>query len=462
MWCKDKGQIAVVLLLFIFCDAFAQPRFKGRKQIAKHQKPAVMHYVEPRAGAPQTVTAQCTDSEVIVTISPDLLGIQKPVQPSDLSMGGCGVTSPAGAQPFVIEAPLQGCGSTVEMLGALIVYTFSLDYNPSPIDGLPIVRTNPAVVQIECQYNRCFLDSQLTGSNSQFVSPRVAQSVMQFQLDAFRFYGLTTSSNIQNEIIQTLADMVLGEVRKKYESANSAGLCLKSDGTRERCNVENVSVIIRFVRNSMPVEHLIGLLDLQQLDAEYITSEILFHLCDAGYSADSILSQCYDGASVMSGVRGGVQALLQKRLDRYVPYIHCYNHQLHLVLEQDMQSEPCEKRFFSLSSSVYNFVHHHYVLNKHDAPCLKKLLEIRWTSHCEVTRCTVDNQEEILSILSEMTEDGDDTVDLCTEASGLLCQIKRHHLSEIGKFPVRVLGVLKPANAILQSQSVDLCSASEV
>ncbi|KAG2457958.1 ZP4 protein, partial [Polypterus senegalus] len=283
---SDSRGVAALSLLRCFCSA----RFKGRKQIAKHQKPAVVHYVEPRAGAPQTVTAQCTDSEVIVTISPDLLGIQKPVQPSDLSMGGCGVTSPAGAQPFVIEAPLQGCGSTVEMLGALIVYTFSLDYNPSPIDGLPIVRTNPAVVQIECQYNRlhnvssnalnptwvpytstisaedvlgfslvimssdwsgpspsntfflgdlinlqapvdstnheplrvfvdrcvatpgsnasapaytfignngCFLDSQLTGSNSQFVSPRVAQSVMQFQLDAFRFYGLTTSSSSQ-------------------------------------------------------------------------------------------------------------------------------------------------------------------------------------------------------------------------------------------------------------------------
>ncbi|XP_039598499.1 zona pellucida sperm-binding protein 3-like [Polypterus senegalus] len=315
MWCKDKGQIAVVLLLFIFCDAFAQPRFKGRKQIAKHQKPAIMHY--PRAGAPQTVTAQCTDSEVIVTISPDLLGIQKPVQPSDLSMGGCGVTSPAGAQPFVIEAPLQGCGSTVEMLGALIVYTFSLDYNPSPIDGLPIVRTNPAVVQIECQYNRlhnvssnalnptwvpytstisaedvlgfslvimssdwsgpspsntfflgdlinlqasvdstnheplrvfvdrcvatpgsnasapaytfignngCFLDSQLTGSNSQFVSPRVAQSVMQFQLDAFRFYGLTTSSIfITCHLKVTLASANVDPLNKdcSYDSALS-------------------------------------------------------------------------------------------------------------------------------------------------------------------------------------------------------------------------------------------------
>ena len=51
----------------------------------------------------------------------------------------------------------------------------------------------------------------------------------------------------------------------------------------------------------------------------------------AGYSADNIVSQCYDGASVISGIRGGVQALLQEKLDRYVPYIHS-NHQLHLVL----------------------------------------------------------------------------------------------------------------------------------
>ncbi|XP_051782490.1 zona pellucida sperm-binding protein 3-like isoform X5 [Erpetoichthys calabaricus] len=328
MWCKS--QIAIVLLLFFFCDAFAQPRFKGRKVIAKHQQPAVLQYVEPRAGAPQTVTAQCTDSEVIVTISPDLLGIQKPVQPSDLSMGGCGVTSPAGAQPFVIEAPLQGCGSTVEMLGALIVYTFTLDYNPSPIDGLSIVRTNPAVVQIECQYNRlhnvssnalnptwvpytstisaedilgfslvimssdwsgpspsntfflgdlinlqasvdstnhvplrifvdrcvatpgsnasapaytfignngCFLDSKLIGSNSQFVSPRVAQSVMQFQLDAFRFYGLTTSSIfITCHVKVTLASANVDPLNKDCSYNSALSQWSSVDGNNAVCS----------------------------------------------------------------------------------------------------------------------------------------------------------------------------------------------------------------------------------
>ncbi|KAM3604844.1 uncharacterized protein V6R79_016961 [Siganus canaliculatus] len=195
---------------------------------------------------------------------------------------------------------------------------------------------------------------------------------------------------------------------------------------------------------------------------EYITSELMTHRSDAGYSADNILSQCYDGASVMSGVRGGVQALLQKKLARYVPYIHCYNHQLHLVVVHAMQSEPCARRFFDLSGSLYKFFQHHHVSQKYDAPHLKRLLEIRWTSHYEVTRCIVENQDHILSVLSEMTEDDDVAVDLCTEESGLLCQIKRHHFFETGTFLVRVLGVLKPANAILQSQSVDMCRASEV
>lgn len=85
--------------------------------------------------------------------------------------------------------------------------------------------------------------------------------------------------------------------------------CLKSDGTRDRFNVENVSVIIRFIGNSMPEEHLTGLLDLQQLNAKYITSEILLHLSDAGYNADSILCQFYDGASVRSRIKCGVHAL---------------------------------------------------------------------------------------------------------------------------------------------------------
>ncbi|KAG2468649.1 ZP3 protein, partial [Polypterus senegalus] len=196
MGCKMRYQFPLLgfwLLTLCFDDisGFWRSGFppKTHKAVVIQKKSAA----QQRAGSPETVSAQCTEWNVVVTINPDLLGIQHPVQASDLTIGGCGVTSQTPTA-FVIEAPLQGCGSTITMLADEIVYTFSLDYIPSPIPGIPIIRTNPAVVQIECHYPRCFTDSKVTGSNSQFLTPRVAPSTLQFELDAFRFYGVATSS----------------------------------------------------------------------------------------------------------------------------------------------------------------------------------------------------------------------------------------------------------------------------
>lgn len=94
-------------------------------------------------------------------------------------------------------------------------------------------------------------------------------------------------------MIQTLADTVLRKIKKKCEHADSAGFCLICDGTRGRCNVDSWSVMTRFVSSSRPEKHLIGLLDLHQLNAGY-TSEILTYFSDAGNSADYIPSLCYE------------------------------------------------------------------------------------------------------------------------------------------------------------------------
>ena len=56
--------------------------------------------------------------------------------------------------------------------------------------------------------------------------------------------GKYTSPNIQNEIIDTLANMVLDDIKKKYNKADYAGFCIKSDGTRDRCNIENLHFFI--------------------------------------------------------------------------------------------------------------------------------------------------------------------------------------------------------------------------
>ncbi len=48
-----------------------------------------------------------------------------------------------------------------------------------------------------------------------------------------------TSRNIQNEVIDTFANL-LTEIKKKY---NNAGFSIKFDGSRDRCNMEILSVI---------------------------------------------------------------------------------------------------------------------------------------------------------------------------------------------------------------------------
>ncbi|KAG2468456.1 EPHB1 protein, partial [Polypterus senegalus] len=171
---------------------------KGYKAVVIQSK----DWAQQRAGSPQTVSAVCTESEVILTINPDLFGTRHPVQASDLTLGGCGVTSQVPTPPaFVIEGLLQGCGGILTMSADEMVYSFTLDYSPSQIPGIPIVRNNPAVVQIECHYPRCFIDGKTTNSNSHFVTPRVNSSILQFELDAFRFYGVATSSMLPDEIV---------------------------------------------------------------------------------------------------------------------------------------------------------------------------------------------------------------------------------------------------------------------
>ncbi|XP_039605846.1 zona pellucida sperm-binding protein 3-like [Polypterus senegalus] len=333
MACKAMHQLPLLvfgLLTFnVVSAAFGSRRLGFPSKVHKAVVIQKESLVQQRAGSPETVSAQCTEWNVIVTINPDLLGIQHPVQASDLSVGGCGVTSQT-TTAFVIEAPLQGCGSTVTMLADEIVYTFTLDYNPSPIPGIPIIRTNPAVVQIECHYprnhnvssnalnptwvpytstisaqdvlgfsliimnsdwsgpssskiiylgdlinlqasvdstnhvplqlfvdncvassvsdgsaptytfignNGCFTDSKVTGSNSQFITPRVAPSTLQFELDAFRFYGVATSSVfITCHLKVTLVSQAIDSLNKACTYRTGLSQWTSVDGNNQVCS----------------------------------------------------------------------------------------------------------------------------------------------------------------------------------------------------------------------------------
>ncbi|KAI7810397.1 putative zinc finger protein 862-like [Triplophysa rosa] len=184
-----------------------------------------------------------------------------------------------------------------------------------------------------------------------------------------------TRHNIQNELIGLLSDVVTETIVK--EVGNSY-YTLKVYGTRDPTGCENISIVIRFVKENEScevAERLLTIATTEMGDAQTLTDTILAELNKAGLNPSKILSQVYDGASLMSGKVGGVQMMLQEKLKKDIPYVHCLNHQLHLVVVHTMSSEGAVKDFFNVCNSLYKYCKKPTIAVHYKGERLKRLLE---------------------------------------------------------------------------------------
>ncbi|XP_008493540.2 zona pellucida sperm-binding protein 3 [Calypte anna] len=111
-----------------------------------------------QAAAPlHPVAVQCQEAQVMVTVHRDLFGTGHLVRAADLSLGSAAclpVAQDAAENTVTFLAGLHECGSTLELTPDSLIYKTSLSYKPTPSGNLVIVRTNAAVVPIECHYPR--------------------------------------------------------------------------------------------------------------------------------------------------------------------------------------------------------------------------------------------------------------------------------------------------------------------
>lgn len=173
------------------------------------------------------------------------------------------------------------------------------------------------------------------------------------------------SPEIQNEVLSILASVVTEQIATLYQRSNVGG-------------VENLSVVC-FVKDGLAGEYLLGLYELKHLTAEYISDPILQVLKECGFS-DQLLVQCYDRSTVMSE-RTGVQRKIQDKVGQTIPYIYCYNHQLHLVVVNVFSKISAVNNFFRSCNYIYNFITKFNVNQLYCETQLRRLLQYRWTGH---------------------------------------------------------------------------------
>ena len=89
-----------------------------------------------------------------------------------------------------------------------------------------------------------------------------------------------------------------------------------------------------------------------KLDAASLTQYITDTLKRLNVPLGDCVSQCFDGASVMSGECSGVQARIREVAPSAL-YIHCTAHRLNLVLVDCVKSVRPAADFFSLLETLY-------------------------------------------------------------------------------------------------------------
>ncbi len=179
----------------------------------------------------------------------------------------------------------------------------------------------------------------------------------------------------------------------------------------------------------------------------------------AGLGTDKILSQVYDGASLMSGRHGGVQKLLQNKLDRNIPYIHCFNHQLHLVVVHAMSSEAAVQDFFGVCNMLYNFIRKPTVTVLYKGETLKRLLDQRWTGHLATVKVVVKSFHDIFTLLTEVENTGGLGAEVRVGATGLLRAITQRSFLFIAHLIMKLLSLFEPPNRLLQAEDMDVFTA---
>ncbi|KAK9528200.1 hypothetical protein VZT92_014687 [Zoarces viviparus] len=236
---------------------------------------------------------------------------------------------------------------------------------------------------------------------------------------------------------------------------------IKVDGTRDPTGRENISIVVRFINESYePTERLLTIATADQGDAATLTDTIVEELSKAGLSPRRIINQVYDGASLMSGKHGGVQKQLQEKLQRDIPYVHCFNHQLHLVVSHALAAEQAVLDFFSTCNILYKFCRRPTVAILYKGERLKHLLEQRWTSHFGTVYVVLISFDDLVTLLKEIDSQRTYGADVRVEAAGLLRTMSEPSFRFIAEMVHSILSYLDPPNTMLQSEDMDLLTGA--
>ena len=221
------------------------------------------------------------------------------------------------------------------------------------------------------------------------------------------------SAAIQNDLILCVANEVREVVRREAQEAEF--LAVQVDDTTDIGTQTQCTIIIRYLRGSEPVERFVNFVNVSgKSNAHNIASVVQENLeeflkVDGVIQHDKLVSQTYDGASVMSGAKGGVNKLIQDNYQLAL-FIHCLGHKLNLVLQKASNGISDCQVFFATLDRLHSF----FTRSPNRLASLEKFAErritiqapsrTRWTYRSRALNALVEDYLYLVEFFMNITE----------------------------------------------------------
>ncbi|XP_073362461.1 uncharacterized protein [Aegilops tauschii subsp. strangulata] len=267
-----------------------------------------------------------------------------------------------------------------------------------------------------------------------------------------------TSSKIQKDIVECFAKEILHSVLR--EIGNDV-FSLLADESRDVAGKEQMAV---------------------ETTSKYLKSAIDDLFAEYKLSFKQVRGQGYDGASNMRGEFNGLQSLIMRENSTSY-YVHCFAHQLQLVVVAVVRKHKCIGNFFDMISVLLNVVsgsskRKDMIQDKHkEQVCealgcgllksgtglnqelaLQRPGDTRWSSHYKTLKSLIDMFRTVVKVLEYVEEEDRDDTNR-RQACGLLVYFQSFDFVFYLQLMSTILIITNTLSLALQRKNQDIVNA---
>ncbi|XP_025407500.1 zinc finger MYM-type protein 1-like [Sipha flava] len=235
------------------------------------------------------------------------------------------------------------------------------------------------------------------------------------------------SSTICNEFINLMGKHVTNKIVNEIKQCKYFSIVV--DSTSDICHVDQLSFVLRYVKDSTPVERFLRFLPKVGHKSEKMEDAVLPFLKNLGIDINNCRGQSYDNASNMSGAYTGLQARIVKHNSLAI-YVPCSAHSLNLVGSCAAECVPEASAFFNTIQTIFTFFAAStnrwdiFTSNlKNGQTVLKRANGTRWSCKHDACKSVATCWAEVIQSLSNIRDDMMEKAATRSEAKGYIDQI---------------------------------------